>query len=218
MERGEFMFKDLTIKQFFQDLAGKEPAPRGGAASASVALHGISLAQMVIHFTMGTTKNENSEETLLLHKKRLEELSTEMMMMVDVENRSFTPVLKAMNLPKNTEEEKEIRNEAMVQALAIACDSPKAIMLLAKETLDILDVIVDIGNPFLVSDTLAGIRFVQSAVETASYNIIVNTKMMKKEALAKEYLSFVDELLNETNEKASLARRKGMAKLLRGKA
>lgn len=209
------MFKDLTIAQFFQDLGNMEPAPGGGAASASVALHGIALAQMVINFSFGNAKKQEVEDQLRQYMKDLDELHQELLMLVDVENQSFAPVLKAMALPKDTQEEMQIRQNEIDQALAIACDSPKAIMLTAKRGLDILSVLTEIGNPFLVSDTLTGIQLIHTAIETSTYNIIVNSRLMKNEFLIKEYVDFVDEFLNETNEVASIAKRKGMAILLK---
>jgi formiminotetrahydrofolate cyclodeaminase len=70
------------------------------------------------------------------------------------------------------------------------------------EAMKILDRLSIIGSRLAVSDVGAGIQLCKAALNGASLNVFINTKMMKDRARADELDTRTDELLIEGNELA----------------
>ena len=120
--------------------------------------------------------------------------------MVDADAEAFEPLAKAYRLPKETEEEKEEKARVMEAALKQAAETPLQLMETIAESMELIQVLGEKGSRLAVSDAGCAILFAQAALESASLNIFINTKMMQDQEEAERLNSRVAELIERGNE------------------
>lgn len=74
----------------------------------------------------------------------------------------------------------------MEEALEKASTAPLEIMETVLQSMDLLGILGEKGSALARSDAGVGILFAQAALEGASLNVFINTKMMKDRDRAKE--------------------------------
>lgn len=173
------MMMEQKTTEFLEQLSSGAPVPGGGGASAAVGAFGAALGLMVANLTVGRKKYAAVEEEILAVRARLEELRDALAALVDRDAQAFEPLSRAYGLPRNTEEEKRQRDEVMEEALEKASTVPLEIMETVLQSMDLLGILGEKGSALARSDAGVGILFAQAALEGASLNVFINTKMMK---------------------------------------
>lgn len=196
------MMAEQKMNEFLEVLSSNAPVPGGGGASAYAAAIGMSLGSMVANLTTGKKKyaqyQSQIEEVLEAAKKLTEEL-TEFM---DKDAEAFEPLSKAYGLPKDTPEELAAREEIMEKALVAASETPLALMEKILEAMKLLDRLSVIGSRLAISDVGVGIQMAKAALNGASLNVFINTKLMKNTVVAGAMNARTDELLTVGNKLA----------------
>lgn len=196
------MMAEQKMNEFLEVLSSNAPVPGGGGASAYAAAIGMSLGSMVANLTTGKKKyaqyQSQIEEVLEAAKKLTEEL-TEFM---DKDAEAFEPLSKAYGLPKDTPEELAAREEIMEKALVTASETPLALMEKILEAMKLLDRLSVIGSRLAISDVGVGIQMAKAALNGASLNVFINTKLMKNAVVAGAMNARTDELLTVGNKLA----------------
>lgn len=180
------MMMEQKTTEFLEQLSSGAPVPGGGGASAAVGAFGAALGLMVANLTVGRKKYAAVEEEILAVRARLEGLRDALAALVDRDAQAFEPLSRAYGLPRNTEEEKKQRDEVMEEALEKASTAPLEIMETVLQSMDLLGILGEKGSALARSDAGVGILFAQAALEGASLNVFINTKMMKDRDRAKE--------------------------------
>lgn len=180
------MMLEQKTTEFIEVLSSAAPVPGGGGASAAVGAFGAALGMMVTNLTIGKKKYADVEEEIKDVRGQLEALRDELMALVDADAEAFEPLSKAYGLPKETEEQKAEKERIMEQALYEASVVPMKIMETVLKSMDLLKVLAEKGSKIAVSDVGVGILFAQAALEGASLNIFINTKLMKQRDCAEE--------------------------------
>ena len=85
----------------------------------------------------------------------------------------------------------------MEEALYEASVVPMEIMETIRKVMEELEVLGEKGSRIAVSDVGVGILFAQAALEGASLNIFINTKLMKNRERAKEMNSKAEAMIQE---------------------
>ena len=173
------MMMEQKTTEFLEHLSSGAPVPGGGGASAAVGAFGAALGLMVANLTVGRKKYAAVEEEILAVRARLEGLRDALAALVDRDAQAFEPLSRAYGLPRNTEEEKRQRDEVMEEALEKASTVPLEIMETVLQSMDLLGILGEKGSALARSDAGVGILFAQAALEGASLNVFINTKMMK---------------------------------------
>lgn len=173
------MMMEQKTTEFLKQLSSGAPVPGGGGASAAVGAFGAALGLMVANLTVGRKKYAAVEEEILAVRARLEGLRDALAALVDRDAQAFEPLSRAYGLPRNTEEEKRQRDEVMEEALEKASTAPLEIMETVLQSMDLLGILGEKGSALARSDAGVGILFAQAALEGASLNVFINTKMMK---------------------------------------
>jgi len=185
------MFIKESCEDFVHVLGSKEPAPGGGGASALVGAIGIALGNMVASLTVGKKKYEAVEQEMYALKSKAEKLEEELLGLVEEDAIVFKPLAKAYGLPKDTEEQRAEKERILEEALKTACSVPLAIMEKCCEAIKLQQEFMAKGSALAISDAGVGACFCKAALEGASLNVFINTKVMKDRTYA-----------NEINEKA----------------
>lgn len=182
---------------FLDRLSSKAPVPGGGGASATVGAFATALGMMVANLTVGKKKYADVEEEIIEIRAKLESLREELIDLTDEDAKAFEPLAKAYGLPKDTIEQQEEKAKIMEEALYEASIVPLKIMEKVYETMKLLKVLGESGSRLAVSDVGVGILFAQAALEGASLNVFINTKMMKNQARKEELEGTADRLIFE---------------------
>ena len=119
---------DLSLTEFAQVLGSDAPAPGGGSAAALSAANGISLTKMVCELTLGKKKYAEFEAEIAQVHAESDRLQERLLAAIDKDTEAFNLVSAVFDMPKETEEDKAARREAMQQALKEATKSPYGMM------------------------------------------------------------------------------------------
>lgn len=196
------MIAEQNMQEFIKVLSSKAAVPGGGGACAYVAAAGMALGAMVANLTTGKKKYAQYQEEIEELLSKTEQLSKELMTYMDKDAESFEPLSKAYGLPKDTKEQQEYKDVVMEKALKEASLTPVALMEKILEALKILERLSVVGSRLAISDVGAGVQLCKAALNGASLNVFINTKLMKDTETAEELNTRTDALLIEGNELA----------------
>ena len=196
------MMAEQNMQEFIEVLSSKAAVPGGGGACAYVAAAGMALGAMVANLTTGKKKYAQYQEEIEELLSKAEQLSKELMTYMDKDAESFEPLSKAYGLPKDTKEQQEYKEAVMEKALKEASLTPVALMEKILDALKILERLSVVGSRLAISDVGAGVQLCQAALNGASLNVFINTKLMKDTETAEELNTRTDALLIEGNELA----------------
>lgn len=196
------MMAEQNMQEFIKVLSSKAAVPGGGGACAYVAAAGMALGAMVANLTTGKKKYAQYQEEIEELLSKTEQLSKELMTYMDKDAESFEPLSKAYGLPKDTKEQQEYKEAVMEKALKEASLTPVALMEEILEALKILERLSVVGSRLAISDVGAGVQLCKAALNGASLNVFINTKLMKDTETAEELNTRTDALLIEGNELA----------------
>ncbi|MGM0530217.1 MAG: cyclodeaminase/cyclohydrolase family protein, partial [Bacteroidota bacterium] len=115
-------------------------------------------------------------------------LQAELTNLVDEDTKAFNKIIEAFRLPQKTDEETEKRNQAIREATKNAIMVPYKIMEKAYNALEVIEAMIEHGNPNSVTDAGVGALAVRSAVKGAFMNIRVNAKDLEDEAFTKDMI------------------------------
>ena len=180
------MMLEKKTTEFLEELSSSSPVPGGGGASAAAGAYAAALGLMVGNLTTGKKKYADVEEEICESMKKLEQLRDKLTRLVDEDAKAFEPLSKAYGMPKETEEQKKLKEQVMETALREACRVPLEIMEVSIEVMELLQVLEEKGSRLAVSDAGVGILFAKTSLEGASLNVFINTRLMKDRQYAEE--------------------------------
>lgn len=191
-----------SCKDFLNRLASGDPTPGGGGASAFCAALAAALAGMVANLTSGKKKYAEYQDDIERILADAERLRLEFEDLVNADAEVFTPLAKAYGLPKNTPEEIEYRQQVMEKCLKDASAVPLQIMENVTQTIVLLEELTGKGSRLAISDVGVGAEFCRSALIGASFNVFINTDLLKDREYAAQLNAKVDALLDEWTKRA----------------
>ena len=180
-----------TCRKFVEVLASDAPAPGGGGAAALVAAIGTALGNMVGSLTVGKKKYADVEAEIIALKAKCDDLQTELLNQVEMDEINFLPLAKAYGIPKDDPN----RDAVMEEATLIACSTPMKIMELCCEAIGYIKVFADKGSRLAVSDAGCGAVCCKAALQAASLNVFINTKTLKNREVAEEMNAKANKML-----------------------
>ncbi|MEE0626670.1 MAG: cyclodeaminase/cyclohydrolase family protein [Lachnospiraceae bacterium] len=190
------MLEQKTI-EFLDVLSSSAPVPGGGGASAAVGAFASALGMMVTNLTIGKKKYIDVEAEMEDIRSRLESLQQELVGLTDRDAEAFEPLSRAYGLPKETEEQRIEKERVMEKALYEASVVPLQIMKTVFRVMEDLEVLGEKGSRLAVSDVGVAVLFARAALEGASLNIYINTRLMKNREQAERLNQESDELITE---------------------
>lgn len=198
---------ELNMKEFIQSLSSPDPTPGGGSASALCGALGASLLRMVSGITLkkvddGALRNEFNQ-----YIADLDSIRDEFLLLIDEDAEAFDRVMGAFKLPKETEEEKKARKEAIQRAFKGAADVPMRTAKLAVRTSGLAVSIAERGEKNAISDVGCAVSFLRSAFDGAIYNVNINLGAIKDDSFVKRCRAEIEELSDDIDDKLSEAKR-----------
>lgn len=175
-----------TIGAFLDALAGPSSTPGGGAAAALAGAMGAALVSMVANLTIGRPKYAAVEEEMQHILAAAEAARVELTALAELDARVFDRVMEAYRLPKETEEQKARRQEAIQAALKEATEVPLRVAEEAVRVLELAHKAAEKGNVNVISDAGAGAVLADAALETAALNVAINVALIKDARFVEE--------------------------------
>ncbi len=208
-------FRDLTLETFVDRLASAEPVPGGGSASAAAAALGAGLVAMVASLSAGRPRYAEHAALLDEWVRRGRELGSRLLDLADEDAAAYAGFSVAMKLPKDTDEQRAARTEALRAAAKIAAEAPLRCVEACREVVEGAEALAGRSNVNASSDLAVAALLTEAAARGAAANVLVNLPMTGDDAVAAELSVRVDELLREIERLALGARevvRSGMAR------
>lgn len=195
------MLGNLSLQDFLSQTASNEPVPGGGSIAAMGAATAAALTEMVANLTIGRKKYEAVEEEMKEVQGIAAKLRDKLIHDIDRDADSFNEVMGAMKLPKDTEEEKAARSEAIQEATKKAALVPLEVAKEAFGMMGLIEKVVEKGNQNAVTDGAVAAMMARTAVLSALYNVKINLTSIKDEAFVADLQKQVQQLENDIVQK-----------------
>jgi formiminotetrahydrofolate cyclodeaminase len=191
------MLVDLTIKEYLEKTASNTAVPGGGSGAALSAAVAASLVEMVAKLTISKKDFEEVQAQMKKIAKRASEKRQELTKQIDGDSNAYTQVMTAFTLPRETDEEKKLRSEAIQNGLKQATLVPLGV---AKDALIIIELarkVVTKGNKNAVTDGVVGVMMARTAAMGALFNVKINLSAIKDSDFVSEVSTQVTQLEEE---------------------
>ncbi|KGN80961.1 methenyltetrahydrofolate cyclohydrolase [Porphyromonas cangingivalis] len=176
------MLKDLKITEFIDKTAGSDPVPGGGSISALCGTISAALTQMVAQLTIGKKKYVEVEEEMKAIAQKAEDILNELILDIDRDSDAYNMVFDAFKLPKETDEEKAKRSDAIQEATKHAALVPMEVAKKTFSLLPLIQAVVEKGNQNAITDGCVAMMCARTAVLGALLNVRINLGSLKDEA------------------------------------
>ena len=186
---------DKSVKIFLDELSSAAPAPGGGSAAALSGALGAALVSMVCNLTLGKKKYADVEKDITGILDRSEALCHKLADLLEADVQVYTQVSQAMKLPRDTEEQKIARTEALQNALQAATEVPMQVAEACVEVMDLCRPVTEKGNVNVVSDAGVAVLVAEAGLRSAALNVLINLGWIKDEVFVERNRAKLDTLL-----------------------
>ncbi len=193
----------LSLRGFIEEVAARSSAPGGGSASAAIAAIGTGLGAMVAKLTYGVRKFEDVDAQMRQCITPLHNATQNLIPMIDADTNAFNDYMEAMRLPKNSDEEKNIRFEKMQDGLKKAIEVPLKTMKLGDYAWDAMLEVAKYGNIASKSDVEVGARALEMGIWGAYKNVLINLPGIKDEQFKNSIIEQAEAIRNRAIEKCN---------------
>jgi len=194
------MFVEKTVTAFMDELASSAPAPGGGSVAALSGALGAALVSMVCNLTLGKKKYAAVQDDIRALLQQSETLRRELLDLLEADVQVYTSVSKAYKMPRQSEEEKAARREAIQAALKEATAVPMKVAEACVKVLDLCMPTVEKGNVNAVSDAGIAALMAEAGLRSAVLNVLINLGAIKDEAFVEQERAKLDSLLEGKSE------------------
>lgn len=189
---------NMNLINFANETASESVAPGGGSISSYVGALGASLGAMVANISANKRGWEDKVEMFSEVAEKGQKIKDELLKLVDEDTNAFNGIMNAFALPKTTNEEKNIRKNAIQLATKHAMEIPFRVMKKAFEAFEIIKLMAETGNPNSVTDAGVGALCVRSAIIGAFLNVKVNSSGLHDKGFVNSILSEAEEIVEKT--------------------
>jgi glutamate formiminotransferase/formiminotetrahydrofolate cyclodeaminase len=189
---------DMNLKAFMDETASDSPAPGGGSVSAYMGALGMALGTMVANLSGHKRGWDARWKEFSDWAEKGKSIQNSLLQIVDEDTKAFNLILEAFSLPKKSEEEKTIRENAIQGATKNATLVPFKVMEIAFSGFELISEMVEKGNPNSVSDAGVGALALRSCVRGAFMNVKINASGLKDKFFANDIISKGEEIEAKT--------------------
>jgi formiminotetrahydrofolate cyclodeaminase len=190
-------FRDLTLDEFVERLASGEPVPGGGAASALAASLGSALVAMVAALSEGREKYAAHAATHAEAGALGRDLADRFLTLADADAAAYSRFSAALKLPRDTDDDKAVRSEAIRAAARVAAEVPMECVEACVELLAAAEALAGRSNRNASSDLTVASLLGEAAARGAAANVMVNLPAIGDPSYAGALTVRLDELLHE---------------------
>ena len=182
---------------FVDEVSRDSPAPGGGSVAALSGALGAALGTMVANLSASKAGFEGHKDKLAEIAKEGQATKDELIKAIDDDTSAFDEVIKAMRMPKDTEEENKIRDIEMQKGYQSATLVPLKTVENCRNALDICFEISEIMDEGMASDVGSGALMANAGAIAAAYNVRINLKSINDEKFSLQTREKLEQLLND---------------------
>jgi glutamate formiminotransferase/formiminotetrahydrofolate cyclodeaminase len=169
----------MSLKDFMNETASESPAPGGGSISAYMGALGAALGTMVANLSGHKKGWDERWKEFSDWVEKGKSIQNELLYLVDEDTKAFNLIMDAFALPKNSPEEKEIRNNTVQEATKNAIIVPFKVMQTAFSAFGLIEKMVESGNPNSITDAGVGAIALTACIKGAFLNVRINASGLK---------------------------------------
>ena len=192
------MYAEKPLRFFLDKLCSDSPEPGGGSSSALVGATAASLSGMLAALTINKKGYEHVKQEMEEHFALAKKLKEDLLDLLQRDTEAFDDASKAFKLPKDTEEQKKKRAEAIEAGLKKATEVPLSIMEKSLEIARLAQRVLKNGNEMAITDGAISALFAEAAAIGGMINVRINFSWMKD----KDYIDSVEKRLGVILEEA----------------
>ncbi len=192
---------NMTVKAFAEETASESPAPGGGSIAAYMGALGASLGTMVANLSSHKRGWDARWEEFSDWAEKGQKYKDELLALVDEDTNAFNKIMDAFKLPKNSDEEKTKRKQAIEDATKYAIEIPFKVMKTALESMEVMEAMAKIGLSASISDAGVGALAARAAVMGAFLNVKINASGLKDNNYAQNIISEAEKIQSQAIEK-----------------
>lgn len=166
----------LSLNAFSELTASESPAPGGGSVAAYIGALGASLAAMVANLSAHKKGWDARWEFFSDWAVQAHSLQQQLCTLVDADTQAFNSIITAMQLPKASSEEQQLRKAAIEQATLEAIRVPYQVMQLSFAAFESIAAMAREGNPNSASDAGVAALAARAAIRGAWLNVKINAQ------------------------------------------
>ena len=194
------MFINKSVNDYVSEVLSGEPTPGGGSVAALAGSLGAALTSMVGNLTFGKKAYKELDEEIKAEMdknyKEVQNSIKRLKEIVDEDTKAFDEVMEAFKMPKETEEEKKARTEAIQAGYKKALEVPLECAEECYKVLKLQNVFAHYGNANAITDIGVGALLAVTGLEGAILNVKINLKSIKDE----EYRTSIEKKINQLME------------------
>ncbi len=196
---------DLTARDLSEETASESVAPGGGSISAYVGALGVALGTMVANISAHKPGWDERWEEFSSWAQKGQRYKDRLLFLVDEDTRAFNKIMEAFRLPKGSDKEIIKRKQAIEDATRYATEIPLQVMETALQSMEVMEAMLEKGLQTSLSDAGVGILCARTAVLGAYFNVRINAKDLKNNAVAADLLAQSKQIYEKTIEKEARA-------------
>jgi glutamate formiminotransferase/formiminotetrahydrofolate cyclodeaminase len=166
--------KGSSGEDFLEALASASPTPGGGSAAAHAGALAAALVGMVARLTVGKKKYAEVETQMAALIPKADSLRAEFVKAVKADATAFDAVMSAMKMPKETEEQKTSRANAIDTATLEAAKQPLQVARMAVDCLGMVREAARLGNINAISDAGSAAALARACLAGSALNVRIN--------------------------------------------
>jgi glutamate formiminotransferase/formiminotetrahydrofolate cyclodeaminase len=163
-----------SVKDFVDDTSEDSPVPGGGSVAALMGSLAAALASMVANLTVGKKGYEGVGSDMKAAAVEGQRLKARLLDAVDRDSSAFDGVMAAMRMPRKSEDDIRVRNEAIERATMDAVAVPLSVLRSCEALLDTLQTVAEKGNENSISDAGVAAEAAAAAAKGALLNVLIN--------------------------------------------
>lgn len=175
------MYQEQTLQTYLDDLASANSTPGGGSAAAISGAMAAALACMVCRLTLGRQKYADVQDEIAGLLEQAEEQRRRFQQLMDEDIAAYGKLAASLKMPRETEEQRQARTEALQESLREAALVPLEMSERAVAVAQLCERVAEIGNANVLSDIAASAMLSASAGTSAAWMVRVNLKSLRDE-------------------------------------
>lgn len=187
---------DMSLTELANETASESPAPGGGSIAAYCGALGAALATMVANLSAHKRGWDERWEEFSEWAVKGQQYKEELLRLVDQDAAAFDAVMAAWSLPKDTDEERAAREQAIQEATKNAISTPYRVMETCYASMEIMRYMAEHGLQASVTDAGVGALAARTGVMGAFLNVKINTCDLDDKAFVEDILAKGEKLQN----------------------
>ena len=189
----------MTIEDFANETSSESPAPGGGSIAAYCGVLGSALATMVANLSAHKRGWDERWEFFSKWGEKGIMYQNKLLELVDKDTHAFNQIMNAYALPKDNKNQIALRNKEIQNATKNAINVPFEIMKTSFESIEVIMMMAEEGNPNSISDAGVAMYCARAAIMGAFLNVKINCKDLDDKKYVKKILSSCKKLIDQTD-------------------